>query len=373
MMFIGMNPSQELIRADQAKKNERYVCPSCQQDLILKQGPIKHAHFAHYQQSTCQTFSEAESEEHLRAKLLLFKWLSQSFDEVEMEAYLSDLCQRPDLLFTDQRGLKICVEIQCSSLSLQRMVERTTNYLKHGYKVWWILGKNLNIQKDQVTHLQKSFIHGLNNKLCLFHLDCDRQLIFTYTHIQCSSYGKLFYQSRSFPLSTSTYDDLLHYCWHVEAPQLSIESNLSLYHRKWMRALKFRQKNMLPLIEKLYQQGQSLQTCSHLIYIDLAYDCLLASHPMLWKFKLVCWLRAGGIEKEIHLSDYYGYCQSLKVDYFIMPLVDQSFYFKWYDQFLEMLVKEGYIRWLSASRFQLIKDLAPYKNEQEKLNCLNAL
>ena len=68
-------------------------------------------------------FSEGETEEHLSAKELLYEWLTD--ETIEIEAYLPDLQQRPDLLVG-----KTAIEVQCSALSWSRFVQRTEKYLR---------------------------------------------------------------------------------------------------------------------------------------------------------------------------------------------------------------------------------------------------
>ncbi len=69
---------------------------------------------------------------------------------MEIEAYIPEFKQRPDLLVND----KIAIEIQCSHLSMKRLKERTENYQVHGFTVLWLMGQDLWL-KDQITETSK--------------------------------------------------------------------------------------------------------------------------------------------------------------------------------------------------------------------------
>ena len=114
-MLIATNKTNEQILADKALcKTKTYYCPSCQNRVHLKAGSTIRPHFAHYKKEACAAFSEGETEEHLLGKQQLYDWLVGLGHSVEMEAYLPELMQRPDLLLEG----KIAIEFQCSGLSI---------------------------------------------------------------------------------------------------------------------------------------------------------------------------------------------------------------------------------------------------------------
>lgn len=119
-------------------KNDLF-CPCCQSPVILKAGPQKIAHFAHSHGTACHAFSEGESKEHLAGKRLL----QQFVPTAQLEVYLPELEQRPDLLAN-----QLALEFQCSPLSFSRFFDRTTGYLNNGYQPVWLFGKNLQPRKN---------------------------------------------------------------------------------------------------------------------------------------------------------------------------------------------------------------------------------
>lgn len=120
-----------------------FYCLACHGPVLLKNGPIMRAHFAHVELQHCPYHHEAESLEHLELKASLYNWSSQE-SRTEVESYLVDFQQIADLLIVDK---KLALEVQCSSLSLERLKERSDAYRAHGYQVYWLLGKNCGSRK----------------------------------------------------------------------------------------------------------------------------------------------------------------------------------------------------------------------------------
>ncbi|MBS7577227.1 MULTISPECIES: competence protein CoiA family protein [unclassified Enterococcus] len=166
-------------------KDLKWFCPACHARLILKNGIIKQPHFAHTTLETCQAYSENESELHHDLKCQLAKWFQQQNYNCQIEYYLIELKQIPDLLINHH----LAIEIQCSPLSIQRFNTRTKNYLDHGYQVIWLLGEKMQI-KSRLTSLQLAmcafsinsgvFLWQINQKqlelIEMIHVDLERSI-----------------------------------------------------------------------------------------------------------------------------------------------------------------------------------------------------
>ena len=126
----------------------KFYCVSCGEQVRLKNGQIKIAHFAHISRKDCDTFSEGETEEHLFLKQTLASWCEKNGLSYKLEAYLPELNQRPDVLIG-----KFALEVQCSPISKNRLLERTRRYLEAGYCPIWICGEKLtpNNKMQEVT------------------------------------------------------------------------------------------------------------------------------------------------------------------------------------------------------------------------------
>lgn len=138
-------------------KGTMYFCPACGHPVRIKNGKVNLPHFSHYSNSTCSLYSEGETVEHLALKEAFAKWCEKESIYYELEKYLPELNQRPDLLIGN-----IALEIQCSSLSTQRLVERTKSYQKHGYIPIWICGKKLFSNHQSLTELAKNLCYYSN-------------------------------------------------------------------------------------------------------------------------------------------------------------------------------------------------------------------
>jgi competence protein CoiA len=156
-----------LIQASDANSNGVFLCPNCQQKVILKKGEIKLPHFAHKSKSSCNGFSDNESLEHIKIKMNFFNLLKDKY-KVQIEPVLKNISQRPDLLLYEQ---KIAIEYQISPISFQSLKRRNDGYKKAGIKVFWILGstyfkntKNLNTINKFIN--SKNEVYFLNqNKI----------------------------------------------------------------------------------------------------------------------------------------------------------------------------------------------------------------
>lgn len=168
-MLIARNKKGEFVVALAAIKDEEYHCPVCKRPVCLKQGKKQCAHFAHYQKESCKTLSEGETKEHITGK----EWLHKRLKNSQLEVYLPQLKQRPDLLF-----MKTAVEFQCSPLELERLKKRTLNYQYFHYQPWWIVGRNF-IPKQQLSQLQKAFCYW-DKTVYLWHLDTQAKQLRVY-------------------------------------------------------------------------------------------------------------------------------------------------------------------------------------------------
>ncbi|MFC4760988.1 competence protein CoiA [Fructobacillus durionis] len=139
-MLIAVTISNQYCLAENAKKNEIYLCPGCRGPVRLKQGESNVAHFAHVSKVACADFSEGESADHLAGKLAIYHYFKGRVP-VQVEPVLSQIEQRPDLL-VGRPGSQVAIEYQCSPISQADLTRRNEGYAKAGIRVWWILGPN---------------------------------------------------------------------------------------------------------------------------------------------------------------------------------------------------------------------------------------
>lgn len=118
---------------------QEFFCPVCKEKVILRIGDKVTPHFAHTADTSCPTMIGGEGPYHEQGKLLLYQWLSSQWLKVELEAYLPEINQRPDLLI-HLNSRKIAIEYQCSKIRSEEMISRTEGYKQAGIQVIWIIG-----------------------------------------------------------------------------------------------------------------------------------------------------------------------------------------------------------------------------------------
>lgn len=123
------------------RKTNQFSCPCCKGRVILKVGQKKLWHFAHYQEEKCVYEGEPESQYHLKGKLDLFYWLITQGIPVQLEPYIPEIKQRPDLLVHVNNSY-YAIEYQCSPISSELFTKRTDSYLNVKIRPLWILGGN---------------------------------------------------------------------------------------------------------------------------------------------------------------------------------------------------------------------------------------
>jgi competence protein CoiA len=123
------------------REREKFCCPQCLENVILKLGDKRIYHFSHLKGNNCRFEHENESVYHLKGKLQLYQWLKIQALEPVLEFYDSNINQRADIMFNIREN-RYAIEFQCSSISETVLIKRTKGYLSAGYIPIWILGAN---------------------------------------------------------------------------------------------------------------------------------------------------------------------------------------------------------------------------------------
>ena len=265
-MFIGLDQDGRTINLLERKgaRGGSYLCPACQRKLVYKAGSEKRAHFAHYRRTDCVYFNENESEEHLELKASFYRWAKES-SQVEVEAYVESSQQIADLLLEK----KLVLEVQCSSLSIERLRERNQLYRSAGLSTIWLLGHHLFL-KEGLSKLQREFLEfspSLGFFLWQAHLkEACLELIY---FIHEDHKGQLYYKSKIFPFYAMDLWDCLRYPYSsrelvtmevAQDPDFLSYLRKQLYYKnpRWMKkqeALYLKGRNLLSMtLEDFYPQ-----------------------------------------------------------------------------------------------------------------------
>ncbi|HEP1825802.1 TPA: competence protein CoiA [Streptococcus suis] len=233
----------------------RYSCPGCGGPVRYKSGKVLRPHFAHVTLRDCHYFSENESAQHLSLKSSLYKWL-QGQEEVELEAYLPATKQVADLLVNQQLAL----EVQCSSLPISRLQERTMAYQQVGIAVLWLLGKNLWLG-ERLTNLHKQFLSfSMNMGFHLWELDDEKKELRLRYLIHEDLRGKVHCLTKVFPFGEGNLLEILRLPFakqalsHLTCP---LDRDLPRYIAQ---QLYYKSPNWLALQAESYSRGENLLT-----------------------------------------------------------------------------------------------------------------
>ncbi len=126
-MFYGLDCKNNKVCIDDAVKTNKYYCPECGEELILKKGAIKVHHFAHKSTENCLYSNREMSAWHL-------EWQSH-FDKKQCEV----ICRSKDEVYiADVLLNNTVIEFQHSPISSIEIKERTYFHKANGRKIIWL-------------------------------------------------------------------------------------------------------------------------------------------------------------------------------------------------------------------------------------------
>lgn len=126
-MNVAKDVNGNIIWIEDAIKGNKYFCPKCNSELIVKEGSINIKHFAHKSLKDCDSWGSEMSKWHL-------DWQKRFPIECrEVVINVGDKTHRADVCIG-----RYVIEFQNSPLSCAEFDERTKFYTDAGYKVIWI-------------------------------------------------------------------------------------------------------------------------------------------------------------------------------------------------------------------------------------------
>lgn len=143
MLSARDNNGKVILARDVEKNGQRFFCPECGEELILKKGKINVHHFAHKANTSC-SWGAGESEEHLLAKLKIYDNLKDLGYDVGVEVKTGN--RIADVFCYD---LGCVFEFQRSRITTEEYQQRTDDYYADGYNVVWLFSEsNSNVWVD---------------------------------------------------------------------------------------------------------------------------------------------------------------------------------------------------------------------------------
>lgn len=131
-MLIAHDSQGQPVAGWDANRQDTYSCPECKAKVILKQGLVIVAHFAHQPAESCG-YGEGESAIHMAMKHQLTRW----WPDVELEVRGIVPHRRADAVLRSG-GRPFVIECQASSISPEAWQARTRDYELAGVPLGWI-------------------------------------------------------------------------------------------------------------------------------------------------------------------------------------------------------------------------------------------
>lgn len=168
-------PKEEIERH---RKKQPFYCPLCREKVIVKAGPKTIPHFAHRSAVHCPSAEGGEGAYHEKGKLLLYLWLKHQRLNAELEVYIPEIRQRPDILLMINEK-KIAIEFQCAKVQTGQIKQRNEGYQRLGITPIWILGAS-RFKRQSASHFRldtftRQFMHQ-------FSLETPRTLFYFCPH-----------------------------------------------------------------------------------------------------------------------------------------------------------------------------------------------
>lgn len=116
------------------------MCPECKSPMMLKAGTIKIAHFAHKANSNCE-YGQGETRQHLEGKRMIAAWLRKTMPKSKVELEYPIANRRADIAQIFPNGWIMVHEIQLASITVEKLWERTRDYMEAGCDSFWYFGE----------------------------------------------------------------------------------------------------------------------------------------------------------------------------------------------------------------------------------------
>ncbi|MEK4522840.1 MULTISPECIES: competence protein CoiA family protein [unclassified Psychrobacillus] len=249
-IFIPAHYSRDSLKM---MRQNVYNCAECKETLILKVGNIKIPHFAHQHNTVCaQSFSEGESEDHLRGKIQLYDFLQSKKVPCNLEPFILDIKQRPDILiFTD--NIKVALEYQCSKIPTSIIRKRNKGYMQVHIKPLWVLKtpNPLDFPLQQIGSMKISafqtelLYHSMNGKVLITYCPQTKSfsyisnLLYLYSNHFIVKINRLPITMQTWPLAmvkTITEHEFQTYLKLYQDKRMKRLKNLYLYNRKGIQS-----------------------------------------------------------------------------------------------------------------------------------------
>ncbi|MGE7882200.1 competence protein CoiA [Bacillus sp. NPDC094077] len=374
MMFIAKRENGEKIHLlynhdeellHRMRKKERFFCVTCGKEVQMKLGKQKSWHFAHKKVDVCLAFYEAESIYHMRGKELLYRWLKRQKFHVDIEHYLPEIQQRPDI-FVERAGRKIAIEYQCANLSVEQLYKRTYSYWQANIQVIWIIGGN-QLKKQSAYWMKFSLLMAFSLQsypqpfLIFF---CPKQKSF----MKCAfitpfstnvSFSHIVYLSAD----TTTFETLFS----------AVPFQKEKLEKEWKKRKNYFRQNALPiwnynyksLLRLLYQFKRTPASFPSEIGVPLPSSFAFQTNPFIWQaflyMKCIGELAVGECISLQYVCSYVKKYTKRR----LLPYFSQHIWKIAVTEYMTFLCYAGVLHKVGTYKYQKIKDVVMLQTEEE--------
>ncbi|MGM8364379.1 competence protein CoiA [Virgibacillus sp. W0181] len=274
---------------DWHRQHTTFYCPVCQHKVILKAGMRIIPHFAHHSDSDCSSAQRGEGAYHEKGKLMLYEWLKNQQMDVQLEPYIGDINQRPDLLVSI-KNRHIVIEFQCATISQEQVQKRNKGYQDAGLIPIWILGANQmnRIQKRSLKlnalSLQCMYRFSSTTPLTLIYFCPDSLRLLLFQHIFMTTTKKAIGTFHFHHIQAIRFTDLfkkqpltqteLQTLWFNEKRAFRLYPRRRIYgsERKWL--------------QWLYDKNTHFENLPSIIHLPVSSQYLMKVPPWNWQSRL---------------------------------------------------------------------------------------
>ena len=263
-------------------KKEQWYCPTCQSRVMIKNGLHQMSHFSHWSKDACQAFSDNESQNHLLGKTSIMSNALRFGYEAQLEAYLPDLNQRPDVLIPPN----LAIEVQCSSLNEARLKERTSQYKAYGFQDIWLLGPALHL-KHKMRTLHKQVAQTTINLGCHlyeYHIDTSEiHLLYGITEHD----SRLYFKRKIWSLRESSLLEIV--TAKVKKQTMAYQSPVLVDYEErsiltCQKKLRHQQKEMMAVQSFLYEHQLNVLSLPSLLLYPTMYHPTLGCREIILRY-----------------------------------------------------------------------------------------
>ncbi|OZU90621.1 hypothetical protein CIL03_05645 [Virgibacillus indicus] len=367
LMTLAILTREELKKLKQ--ENKLFFCPTCSQQVIIKAGLQMIPHFAHKSIIDCPSAEGGEGAYHEQGKLLLYQWFRAQGITVQLEAFLPEINQRPDLLLT-LNNKRIVVEYQCARIPVELIQQRNEGYKSAGITPIWILGAN-RLKRQTGNHFKADqftlqFLHKFSTKypLILYYFCPETLQFITIQDSYLTKIGQAAGKINAAKLNMIGFTDIfkqqsfdpdeIYQLWKKEKRQFRLKARKHLFGSE------------LAWHQWLYLKGTHLEYLPSIIHLPNASAHWMKTPGWNWQSRLcldVIDKLSAGSSFSLKTCEYHLRKQIHNPQYFPLILSAENPI----ENYLRQLCQLGIIEQLSDHTYQKQKNLTFYNSIEEAL------